>query len=197
MCSRTFFSESGLREHAQTHRGPAKHYMCPICGERFPSLLTLTEHKVRPSGGGGVAGAAHAPLPPQVTHSKSLDTGTCRICKLPLQSEEEFIEHCQMHPDLRNSLTGFRCVVCMQTVTSTLELKIHGTFHMQKLSSGGAPGGGGGGGGSASSSPNGQLQQHKLYKCAFCLKEFKNKSEMVKLDVNGLPYGLCAGCISR
>ncbi|CAG5958469.1 unnamed protein product [Menidia menidia] len=117
----------GLREHAQTHRGPAKHYMCPICGERFPSLLTLTEHKV--------------------THSKSLDTGTCRICKMPLQSEEEFIEHCQMHPDLRNSLTGFRCVVCMQTVTSTLELKIHGTFHMQKLSSGSALGVGGAGGG--------------------------------------------------
>uniref|UniRef100_A0A665V1M8 Zinc finger protein 423 n=1 Tax=Echeneis naucrates TaxID=173247 RepID=A0A665V1M8_ECHNA len=172
VCSRTFFSENGLREHAQTHRGPTKHYMCPICGERFPSLLTLTEHKV--------------------THSKSLDTGTCRICKMPLQSEEEFIEHCQMHPDLRNSLTGFRCVVCMQTVTSTLELKIHGTFHMQKLSSGG-----GGGNGSASSSPNGQLQQHKLYKCAFCLKEFKNKGELVKLDVNGLPYGLCAGCMSR
>ncbi|KAM8860744.1 zinc finger protein 423 [Synchiropus picturatus] len=177
VCSRTFFSESGLREHAQTHRGPAKHYMCPICGERFPSLLTLTEHKV--------------------THSKSLDTGTCRICKMPLQSEEEFIEHCQMHPDLRNSLTGFRCVVCMQTVTSTLELKIHGTFHMQKLSSGAALGGGGNGGGSASSSPNGQLQQHKLYKCAFCLKEFKNKGELVKLDVNGLPYGLCAACMSR
>uniref|UniRef100_A0A8C9XYC7 Zinc finger protein 423 n=1 Tax=Sander lucioperca TaxID=283035 RepID=A0A8C9XYC7_SANLU len=172
VCSRTFFSENGLREHAQTHRGPAKHYMCPICGERFPSLLTLTEHKV--------------------THSKSLDTGTCRICKMPLQSEEEFIEHCQMHPDLRNSLTGFRCVVCMQTVTSTLELKIHGTFHMQKLSTGI-----GGGNGSASSSPNGQLQQHKLYKCAFCLKEFKNKGELVKLDVNGLPYGLCAGCMSR
>lgn len=141
----------------------------------------------------------------QVTHSKSLDTGTCRICKMPLQSEEEFIEHCQMHPDLRNSLTGFRCVVCMQTVTSTLELKIHGTFHMQKLSTGsglvGAAGGGGnglgGGNGSASSSPNGQLQQHKLYKCAFCLKEFKNKGELVKLDVNGLPYGLCAGCMSR
>ncbi|KAM8892542.1 zinc finger protein 423 isoform 4-T4 [Spinachia spinachia] len=186
VCSRTFFSENGLREHAQTHRGPAKHYMCPICGERFPSLLTLTEHKV--------------------THSKSLDTGTCRICKMPLQSEEEFIEHCQMHPDLRNSLTGFRCVVCMQTVTSTLELKIHGTFHMQKLSAGstlgGAAGGGGNGGigggnGSASSSPNGQLQQHKLYKCAFCLKDFKNKGELVKLDVNGLPYGLCAGCMSR
>ncbi|XP_078805071.1 zinc finger protein 423 isoform X11 [Oryzias latipes] len=179
VCSRTFFSENGLREHAQTHRGPAKHYMCPICGERFPSLLTLTEHKV--------------------THSKSLDTGTCRICKMPLQSEEEFIEHCQMHPDLRNSLTGFRCVVCMQTVTSTLELKIHGTFHMQKLSTGSALGAGGvgGGNGSASSSPNGQLQQHKLYKCAFCLKEFKNKGELVKLDVNGLPYGLCATCMSR
>uniref|UniRef100_A0A8C5HRQ9 Zinc finger protein 423 n=1 Tax=Gouania willdenowi TaxID=441366 RepID=A0A8C5HRQ9_GOUWI len=176
VCSRTFFSESGLREHAQTHRGPAKHYMCPICGERFPSLLTLTEHKV--------------------THSKSLDTGTCRICKMPLQSEEEFIEHCQMHPDLRNSLTGFRCVVCMQTVTSTLELKIHGTFHMQKISTGGNIGPGGGNG-SASSSPNGQLHPHKLYKCAFCLKEFKNKGELVKLDVNGLPYGLCAGCMSR
>ncbi|XP_065139370.1 zinc finger protein 423 isoform X3 [Paramisgurnus dabryanus] len=172
VCSRTFFSENGLREHAQTHRGPAKHYMCPICGERFPSLLTLTEHKV--------------------THSKSLDTGTCRICKMPLQSEEEFIEHCQMHPDLRNSLTGFRCVVCMQTVTSTLELKIHGTFHMQKLSTSS-----GGGGGSASSSPNGQLQVHKLYKCALCLKDFKNKQELVKIDVNGLPYGLCAGCMSR
>ncbi|XP_039549245.1 zinc finger protein 423 isoform X2 [Pimephales promelas] len=174
VCSRTFFSENGLREHAQTHRGPAKHYMCPICGERFPSLLTLTEHKV--------------------THSKSLDTGTCRICKMPLQSEEEFIEHCQMHPDLRNSLTGFRCVVCMQTVTSTLELKIHGTFHMQKISSSGVSGGGGG---SASSSPNGQLQAHKLYKCALCLKDFKNKQELVKIDVNGLPYGLCAGCMSR
>ncbi|XP_078527435.1 zinc finger protein 423 isoform X3 [Lissotriton helveticus] len=165
ICSRTFFSENGLREHMQTHRGPAKHYMCPICGERFPSLLTLTEHKV--------------------THSKSLDTGTCRICKMPLQSEEEFIEHCQMHPDLRNSLTGFRCVVCMQTVTSTLELKIHGTFHMQKLASN-----------SAASSPNSQSLQ-KMYKCALCLKEFRNKQDLVKLDVNGLPYGLCAGCMSR
>jgi len=145
-----------------------------------------------------------------VTHSKSLDTGTCRICKMPLQSEEEFIEHCQMHPDLRNSLTGFRCVVCMQTVTSTLELKIHGTFHMQKLSAGSTLGGGGGtgggtggggagtGGGSSSSSPNGVLAlHHKAYKCALCLKEFKNKGELVKLDVNGLPYGLCAGCLSR
>ncbi|XP_026089301.1 zinc finger protein 521-like [Carassius auratus] len=112
-CSKTFFTEMALWEHVQTHLGPSKHCQCPICGERFPSLLTLTEHKV--------------------THSRSLDTGNCRICKLPLHSEEDFLEHCQRHPDLHNSLTGFRCVVCMQTVTSTLELKIHGTFHMQKV----------------------------------------------------------------
>nr|XP_015209320.1 PREDICTED: zinc finger protein 521 isoform X2 [Lepisosteus oculatus] len=165
VCSRTFFSEGGLREHMQTHLGPVKHYMCPICGERFPSLLTLTEHKV--------------------THSKSLDTGTCRICKMPLQSEEEFLEHCQMHPDLRNSLTGFRCVVCMQTVTSTLELKIHGTFHMQKT------------GTMSSNHPVGRIQHpQKLYKCASCLKEFRSKQDLVKLDINGLPYGLCALCVS-
>ncbi|XP_035270767.1 zinc finger protein 521-like isoform X3 [Anguilla anguilla] len=175
VCSRTFFSEAGLREHMQTHLGPVKHYMCPICGERFPSLLTLTEHKV--------------------THSKSLDTGSCRICKMPLHSEEDFLEHCQMHPDLRNSLTGFRCVVCMQTVTSTLELKIHGTFHMQKtgtMSAGNpAVGGGGVGGG-------GRTHHHlqKLYKCASCLKEFRSKQDLVKLDINGLPYGLCASCVS-
>ncbi|KAM8839662.1 zinc finger protein 521-like isoform 3-T4 [Synchiropus picturatus] len=174
VCSRTFFSEAGLREHMQTHLGPVKHYMCPICGERFPSLLTLTEHKV--------------------THSKSLDTGSCRICKMPLQSEEDFLEHCQMHPDLRNSLTGFRCVVCMQTVTSTLELKIHGTFHMQKT------------GTMSSNQPIGrnnvisQNQQHhhsqKLFKCASCLKEFRSKQDLVKLDINGLPYGLCASCVT-
>lgn len=63
-------------------------------------------------------------------HSKSLDTGNCCISKL--QREEEFLEHCQMHPNLRQLLTGFRCVVCMLTVTSKLELKIHVTFHMQK-----------------------------------------------------------------
>ncbi|KAL0613521.1 Zinc finger protein 521, partial [Plecturocebus cupreus] len=165
VCSRTFFSENGLREHMQTHLGPVKHYMCPICGERFPSLLTLTEHKV--------------------THSKSLDTGNCRICKMPLQSEEEFLEHCQMHPDLRNSLTGFRCVVCMQTVTSTLELKIHGTFHMQKTGNGSA----------VQTTGRGQHVQ-KLYKCASCLKEFRSKQDLVKLDINGLPYGLCAGCVN-
>ncbi|XP_016402178.1 zinc finger protein 521-like, partial [Sinocyclocheilus rhinocerous] len=102
-CSKTFFTEMALWEHVQTHLGPTKHCQCPICGERFPSLLTLTEHKV--------------------THSRSLDTGNCRICKLPLHSEEDFLEHCQRHPDLHNSLTGFRCVVCMQTVTSALELK--------------------------------------------------------------------------
>ncbi|KAM6277687.1 zinc finger protein 521 isoform X4 [Falco biarmicus] len=165
VCSRTFFSENGLREHMQTHLGPVKHYMCPICGERFPSLLTLTEHKV--------------------THSKSLDTGNCRICKMPLQSEEEFLEHCQMHPDLRNSLTGFRCVVCMQTVTSTLELKIHGTFHMQKT-----------GNGSAVQSTGRAQHLQKLYKCASCLKEFRSKQDLVKLDINGLPYGLCASCVN-
>ncbi|XP_051557051.1 zinc finger protein 521-like isoform X2 [Myxocyprinus asiaticus] len=172
VCSRTFFSEGGLREHMQTHLGPIKHYMCPICGERFPSLLTLTEHKV--------------------THSKSLDTGSCRICKLPLQSEEVFLEHCQMHPDLQNSLTGFRCVVCMQTVTSTLELKIHSTFHMQKT-------------GAASTnhqtacSAATQLQHYqsqKVFKCAACLKMFHSKQELVKLDVNGLMYGLCTLCVN-
>ncbi|XDV26581.1 hypothetical protein PO909_030237 [Leuciscus waleckii] len=172
VCSRTFFSEGGLREHMQTHIGPVKHYMCPICGERFPSLLTLTEHKV--------------------THSKSLDTGSCRICKLPLQSEDDFLEHCQMHPDLRNSLTGFRCVVCMQTVTSTLELKIHGTFHMQKT-------------GPASTnhqtacSAATQLQHsqsQKVFKCAACLREFYSKQDLVKLDINGLTYGLCTLCVN-
>ncbi|XP_078254121.1 zinc finger protein 521 isoform X1 [Rhinoraja longicauda] len=167
VCSRTFFSEGGLKEHAQTHVGPVKHYMCPICGERFPSLLTLTEHKV--------------------THSKSLDTGTCRICKMPLQSEEEFLEHCQIHPDLRNSLTGFRCVVCMQTVTSTLELKIHGTFHMQKT--GNTPVAG------VQVAQQGSCLA-KLYKCASCLKEFRSKLDLVKLDINGLPYGLCAACVN-
>ncbi|XP_074507473.1 zinc finger protein 521-like isoform X10 [Sebastes fasciatus] len=177
VCSRTFFSEPGLREHMQTHLGPVKHYMCPICGERFPSLLTLTEHKV--------------------THSKSLDTGSCRICKMPLHSEEDFLEHCQMHPDLRNSLTGFRCVVCMQTVTSTLELKIHGTFHMQKT-----------GTMSGNHQPvarniishnHQQHQQHHLqkpFKCASCLKDFRSKLDLVKLDINGLPYGLCASCVT-
>ncbi|XP_067218545.1 zinc finger protein 521 isoform X3 [Chanodichthys erythropterus] len=172
VCSRTFFSEGGLREHMQTHLGPVKHYMCPICGERFPSLLTLTEHKV--------------------THSKSLDTGSCRICKLPLQSEEDFLEHCQMHPDLRNSLTGFRCVVCMQTVTSTLELKIHGTFHMQKT------------GAASANQPTAcsaatQLQHsqsQKVVKCAACLKEFHSKQDLVKLDINGLTYGLCTLCVN-
>ncbi|KAL4624607.1 zinc finger protein 521-like [Arapaima gigas] len=165
ICSRTFFSEGGLREHTQTHLGPVKHYMCPICGERFPSLLTLTEHKV--------------------THSKSLDTGNCRICKMPLQSEEDFLEHCQMHPDLRNSLTGFRCVVCMQTVTSTLELKIHGTFHMQKTTN------------LVASQPPGQAQQatQQIYKCASCLKEFRCRQDLVKLDKSGLPYGLCSVCM--
>ncbi|XP_005990800.1 zinc finger protein 521 isoform X2 [Latimeria chalumnae] len=165
VCSRTFFSENGLREHMQTHLGPVKHYMCPICGERFPSLLTLTEHKV--------------------THSKSLDTGNCRICKLPLHNEEDFLEHCQLHPDLRNSLTGFRCVVCMQTVTSTLELKIHGTFHMQKT-------------GNCTPVQPLMRNQHlqKLYKCASCLKEFRSKQDLVKLDINGLPYGLCASCVN-
>lgn len=174
VCSRTFFSEAGLREHMQTHLGPVKHYMCPICGERFPSLLTLTEHKV--------------------THSKSLDTGSCRICKMPLQSEEDFLEHCQMHPDLRNSLTGFRCVVCMQTVTSTLELKIHGTFHMQKTTmSSNIPMG---------RSPINHQSQHsqhyiqKPFKCASCLKDFRSKQDLVKLDINGLPYGLCASCVT-
>lgn len=51
-------------------------------------------------------------------------------------------------------------------------------------------------GNSATSSPNGQALQ-KLYKCALCLKEFRNKQDLVKLDVNGLPYGLCAGCMTR
>ncbi|XP_063741922.1 zinc finger protein 521-like isoform X2 [Eleginops maclovinus] len=175
VCSRTFFSEAGLREHMQTHLGPVKHYMCPICGERFPSLLTLTEHKV--------------------THSKSLDTGSCRICKMPLHSEEDFLEHCQMHPDLRNSLTGFRCVVCMQTVTSTLELKIHGTFHMQKTGtmSGNHPTMGR----SNIISHNQQLHHtQKPFKCASCLKDFRSKQDLVKLDINGLPYGLCASCVT-
>ncbi|XP_026053455.1 zinc finger protein 521-like isoform X2 [Carassius auratus] len=172
VCSRTFFSEGGLREHMQTHLGPVKHYMCPICGERFPSLLTLTEHKV--------------------THSKSLDTGSCRICKLPLQSEEDFLEHCQMHPDLRNSLTGFRCVVCMQTVTSTVELKIHGTFHMQKT------------GAASTNQPTAfsaatefqHSQSQKVVKCAACLKEFHSKQDLVKLEINGLTYGLCTLCVN-
>ncbi|EPY82131.1 zinc finger protein 423 [Camelus ferus] len=121
-------------------------YGCDICeddGSRKKAEFIKGSHKCNTHRG------------PAKHYIKSLDTGTCRICKMPLQSEEEFIEHCQMHPDLRNSLTGFRCVVCMQT----------------------------------------GLQ--KLYKCALCLKEFRSKQDLVKLDVNGLPYGLCAGCMAR
>uniref|UniRef100_A0A8C4WWR9 Zinc finger protein 423 n=1 Tax=Eptatretus burgeri TaxID=7764 RepID=A0A8C4WWR9_EPTBU len=201
ICARTFFSEGGLREHVQTHRGgPAKHYMCPICGERFPSLLTLTEHKV--------------------THSRSLATGSCRVCRLPLHSEDDFLEHCQLHPDLRNSLTGFRCVVCMQTVTSTLELKIHGTFHMQKAPSApisadegetGSPGLDSTDGltptlavvsippPSAQPSPSNALAANgaRPYKCASCLKELHSKQDIMRLELNGMPYGLCAGCVVR
>uniref|UniRef100_UPI00358ECABF zinc finger protein 423 isoform X2 n=1 Tax=Myxine glutinosa TaxID=7769 RepID=UPI00358ECABF len=200
ICARTFFSEGGLREHMQTHRGgPAKHYMCPICGERFPSLLTLTEHKV--------------------THSRSLATGSCRVCRLPLHSEDDFLEHCQLHPDLRNSLTGFRCVVCMQTVTSTLELKIHGTFHMQKAPSApiSADEGETGSPGLDSTdgltptlavvsipppvqpSPSNALAANgsRPYKCASCLKELHSKQDIMRLELNGMPYGLCAGCVVR
>lgn len=35
-----------------------------------------------------------------------------------------------------------------------------------------------------------------VHKCASCLKEFRSKQDLVKLDINGLPYGLCAGCVN-
>lgn len=127
VCPRTFFGE---RAPGPAPPGPAKHYMSHL-RRALPRCSDVTEHKV--------------------THSKSLAPAASARC--PLQSEEEFIEHCQMHPGLRNSLTGFRCVVCMQTVTSTPSSRSTAPS-MQKLA-----------GSSAASLPNGQGLQ-KLYKCA-------------------------------
>ncbi|KAG7264089.1 hypothetical protein CRUP_021267 [Coryphaenoides rupestris] len=39
-------------------------------------------------------------------------------------------------------------------------------------------------------------QAQKLFKCASCLKDFRSKLDLVKLDINGLPYGLCASCVT-
>lgn len=36
----------------------------------------------------------------------------------------------------------------------------------------------------------------KTFKCASCLKDFRSRQDLVKLDINGLPYGLCASCVT-
>ncbi|XP_006795923.1 zinc finger protein 423 [Neolamprologus brichardi] len=105
VCSRTFFSENGLREHAQTHRGPAKHYMCPICGERFPSLLTLTEHK----------------SPVFLLLQKK--TYQCIKCQMTFETEREIQIHVANH--MIEEGINHECKLCNQMFDSPAKLLCH------------------------------------------------------------------------
>jgi hypothetical protein len=144
-CSQTFKTKSELERHMKIHAMPSS-LKCNICDEVFPSSNILAEHKL--------------------IHCKVVQGNVCTICKFSLKNETQFYFHAEQH--------GFQganmqCVICRQTLMSTVELNMHAKFHFQN--------------------------SHSFYTCCVCLKSFNTKENLVaKLNSSGRAYYVCKPC---
>ncbi|KAH3775880.1 hypothetical protein DPMN_177290 [Dreissena polymorpha] len=145
-CSQTFKSKSELEKHSKIHVNTGSQ-KCNICDEVFESSGILAEHKL--------------------THCKIQQGNVCVACKMPLNVEEQFYLHSQEH--------GFQgavmhCIVCRQTLSSLLELQMHGKHHFQSRS-------------------------FCSYTCCVCLKSFDSDENLVsKINGSGRTYYICKPC---
>ena len=144
-CNSTFKTKGELEKHMKSHVTPSNQ-KCNICDEIYPSPSILAEHKL--------------------SHCKVVKGNVCVVCKVGMKSEEQFYSHAQQHGFTGTSM---QCIVCRQTLSSMLELQMHGKHHFQ-----GNP---------------------SFYTCCVCLSSFESKDKLIsKLNSSGRSYYVCKSC---
>ncbi|XP_071490545.1 zinc finger protein 423-like [Diadema antillarum] len=154
-------------------------FTCQICAEKFKSKFEMMTHLNNHS-------MAEKQALAQLTRSKSpviaqrtpspQQPCICQICRQTLHNEEEFLEHTQRHnTDLSLGSETIRCLVCLQDLTSIVELQLHARHHTQIVSS---------------------MSGQELYPCYLCGKAFASRADVVpKLDSDGRPCFSCMRCV--
>lgn len=83
-----------------------------------------------------------------------------------MKNEEQFYSHAQQHG---YQGTSMQCIVCRQTLSSMLELQMHGKHHFQGTAT--------------------------YHTCCVCLKSFPSKENLIsKLNTSGRSYYVCKPC---
>ena len=154
-------------------------FSCQICPEQFASKFEMMKHLNNHSMASkqALAQIARAKSPGTSPRSSSPQQPcVCQVCHHTLRTENEFLEHTQRHnTDLSMGSESIRCLVCLQELTSLVELQLHARHHTQVVTS---------------------MSGQELYPCYVCGKAFANRADVVpKLDNDGQPCFSCMRCV--
>ncbi|KAF2348767.1 Zinc finger C2H2-type [Trinorchestia longiramus] len=106
-CNEACKSRADLEAHVKLHQGSGGRHKCNICDELCPSAATLAQHKL--------------------SHIKALSGSiVCSVCNSPLASLREVSAHQSEHC---GGPLPQPCIVCKQTMLTSLEVKAHANFH--------------------------------------------------------------------
>ncbi|XP_030831212.1 zinc finger protein 423 isoform X2 [Strongylocentrotus purpuratus] len=154
-------------------------FSCQICPEKFKykfeMMKHLNDHSMQEKQ--TLAQIARSKSPAMSPRSASPQQPcVCQVCHQSLRSEAEFLDHTQRHNvDLSLGSERIRCLVCLQELTSLVELQLHARHHTQIVSS---------------------LSGQELYPCYLCGKAFASRADVVpKLDSDGRPCFSCMRCV--
>lgn len=110
-CNESCKSRTELENHMKSHTATtSSKHKCNVCDELCPSATVLAEHKLQ--------------------HCKVLTSSFCVTCKNQIRNEQQFYSHIQEHNG-----HGFPtpCVICRQTLTSEVEIRVHSKFHLKNF----------------------------------------------------------------
>ncbi|XP_072049771.1 uncharacterized protein [Amphiura filiformis] len=155
ICSASFSQMELLHNHDVIHSS-SKPFNCTICGARFVNPTSLSKHfKTHPVWDKSHDSVKAAKVQkPQKSISNSY---VCPICKAMFNSAQELKNHSKIHEADR-----FTCKQCGASCQSRQELMEHTRRHYQKPEPSKK----------ITTTTNGTV-----YKCSFCPKEFKFKSD--------------------
>lgn len=106
-CNEACKSRADLEAHVKLHQSSGGRHKCNICDELCPSAAILAQHKL--------------------SHIKALSGSVvCSVCRTPLSSSQQVQDHQTEH---HGGALPQPCIVCKQTMLTSLELKAHSNFH--------------------------------------------------------------------
>ncbi|KRY16156.1 Zinc finger protein [Trichinella patagoniensis] len=84
---------------------------CNICDKKCSSLIELAQHKLQ--------------------HCKVVHSETCAVCRAPIGSVEQFFAHVRTHNSNATGGVAPACIICKQSLLSTVEMHTHAKFHLR------------------------------------------------------------------
>ncbi|KRZ21361.1 Zinc finger protein [Trichinella pseudospiralis] len=130
LCSKSFSGQHPYEQHINNEHGlqasasdeepqqldngpssPANNNKCNICDKKCSSLVELAQHKLQ--------------------HCKVVHSETCAVCRAPIGSVEQFFIHVRMHNSNTAGGVAPACIICKQSLLSTVEMHTHAKFHLR------------------------------------------------------------------